>query len=71
MKITEIRDMSDEQLEVTLRETSQQLFRLRIQSQTERLDVPSELRKSRQVIARIKTVQTERAKAAAASSAEA
>lgn len=69
MKISEIRDMSDEQLDVTLRETSQQLFRLRIQSQTERLDVPSELRKNRQIIARIKTVQTERAKAAEASSA--
>jgi large subunit ribosomal protein L29 len=60
MKIKELREMSDEQLELTLKETSEGLFRLRVKSQTERLTAPSELRKSRAVIARIKTVQTER-----------
>ncbi len=52
--------MSDEQLAVTLRETTEGLFRLRLQAQTERLDAPSELRKHRQLIARIKTIQNER-----------
>ena len=33
-----------------------------MQAQTERLDAPSELRRHRRLIARIKTVQTERAK---------
>ena len=60
MKASELRDMSDEQLELALRETAEGLFRLRIQSQTERLDAPSELRRHRRLIARIKTIQRER-----------
>ena len=68
MKASELREMSDEQLEATFRETAENLFRLRIRSQTERLDAPSELRKLRRLIARIKTVQTERLQAAAAAS---
>ena len=65
MKIGELREMSDEQLELTLKEAAETLFKLRIQSQTERLDTPSELRKQRRMIARVKTLQTERAKTAA------
>ena len=45
------------------------LFRLRLQSQTERLDAPSELRKNRRLIARIKTVQRQRELKAAAAAA--
>jgi large subunit ribosomal protein L29 len=59
----ELRDMSDEQLELTLVEARDKLFRLRIQSQTERLDAPSELRGNRRLIARVKTLQTQRKKA--------
>jgi large subunit ribosomal protein L29 len=55
--------MSDEQLGITLKETADKLFRLRIQSQTERLNAPSELRHSRKLIARIKTLQSQRTKA--------
>jgi large subunit ribosomal protein L29 len=65
MKPAELREMSDEQLELTLKEHEHNLFRLRMQAQTERLDAPSELRRHRRLIARIKTVQTQRAKAAA------
>ena len=65
MKISELREMSDEQLELTLKEAAEMLFKLRIQSQTERLDTPSELRKQRRLIARVKTLQTERLTAAA------
>ena len=65
-KITELREMSDEQLRLTLQESAENLFRLRIQAQTERLDAPSELRKQRRLIARIKTLQGERARAATA-----
>ena len=61
---SELRDMSDEQLNLSLKEAADNFFRLRIQSQTERLDAPSELRKQRRLIARIKTIQTERAKVA-------
>ena len=61
MKITELREMSDEQLVLTLKETEQGLFRLRMQAQKQILDAPSEVRRHRRVIARIKTLQTERA----------
>lgn len=60
-KASELREMSDEQLQLTLKETAETLFRLRIKAQTERLDAPSELRKHRRLIARIKTIQTQRA----------
>ncbi len=65
----ELRDMSDEQLALTLKDTAESLFRLRIQAQTERLNAPSELRRYRRLIARIKTIQRQRemAKEAAAS----
>ena len=60
VKTAELREMSDEQLALTLKDTVDNLFRLRIQAQTERLDAPSELRKHRRTIARIKTLQRER-----------
>jgi large subunit ribosomal protein L29 len=60
MEAKELREMSDEQLDVTLKDTCTSLFRLRIQAQTERLDAPSELRRHRKLVARIKTVQSER-----------
>ncbi len=60
MKAAEIREMSDEQLQLTLDETCDRLFRLRMQAQTERLDAPSELRHHRKLVARIKTVQRAR-----------
>lgn len=66
MDAGELRQMSDEQLAVTLKETADNLFRLRIQSQTERLNAPTEIRNSRRLIARIKTIQTQRNKAVAA-----
>lgn len=64
-KASELREMSDEQLGLTLNEAAENLFRLRIRAQTERLDAPSELRKHRRLIARLKTIQTQRANAAA------
>jgi large subunit ribosomal protein L29 len=66
MKITELREMSDEQLVLTLKETEQGLFRLRMQAQKQILDAPSEVRRHRKVIARIKTLQTQRASKAVA-----
>ncbi len=64
---TELREMSDEQLEATNQDAAKTLFRLRFQSQSERLNTPSEIRMNKRLIARIKTIQTERQKAAAAS----
>ncbi len=60
MKPAEFRAMSDEQLDLTLKETVKNLFHLRFQSATERLETPSEIRKARRDVARIKTIQRER-----------
>jgi large subunit ribosomal protein L29 len=61
-KINELREMSDEQLQLTANEAAEKLFRLRFQAQAERLDVPSELRKCRRLIARVQTLQSERSR---------
>lgn len=60
MKTDELRAMSDEQLDLTLKDTIKNLFHLRIQSSTERLETPSEIKKARREVARIKTIQHER-----------
>jgi large subunit ribosomal protein L29 len=65
MKAAEYRAMPDEQLELTLKEAVKQLFHLRIQSATERLETPSEIRKVKKDIARIQTIKRERQLAAA------
>lgn len=57
---SELREMSDEQLTLELNQASQSLFNLRIQSQTETLNAPSEIRRNRRLIARIKTIQRQR-----------
>jgi len=66
--VLELREMSDEQLALSLKEAAESLFRLRLQAQTERLDAPSELRRFRRTIARIKTLQSERELASKSSS---
>ena len=63
MEASELREMGNDQLKAELKQHCTSLFRLRIQSQTERLDAPTELRRHRKVIARIKTIQSERRKA--------
>lgn len=69
MKFNELREMSDEQLTLTVQETEQGLFRLRMQAQKQILDAPSEVKRMRRLIAQIKTLQTQRASKAAASQA--
>ena len=64
MRNDELRELSDEQMELLLVETKDILFRLRLQSQTERLSAPSELQRNRRLIARIRTLQRERELAA-------
>jgi large subunit ribosomal protein L29 len=51
-----LREQSDDQLELLLQETKQNLFRLRLQSETERLEAPSEIIKAKREIARILTI---------------
>ena len=60
MKAREIREMSDEQLDLTLKDTIKHLFQLRFQSATERLETPSEIKKAKRDIARLKTIERKR-----------
>ncbi|HEV3298791.1 MAG TPA: 50S ribosomal protein L29 [Planctomycetaceae bacterium] len=64
-KATHLREMSPEQLDFSLTEAKKELFRLRFQAATEKLDAPSNLTKLRREIARIYTIQQERSTAAA------
>ncbi|MBL8816857.1 MAG: 50S ribosomal protein L29 [Planctomyces sp.] len=64
-KVKDLREMSSEQLLHELRTSQQTLFKLRVQAASERNDIPSNVKKLRQTIARIKTVQRERELAAA------
>ena len=70
MKAQELREMTNEDLQQTLADTSKRLFELRVQAQAERLDAPSEIRRSRRLIARIKTIQSQRDAAEAAEAVE-
>lgn len=60
MKPVEYRAMSDDQLMLTLKDTVKNLFHLRFQSATERLETPSEIQKAKREVARILTIQRER-----------
>ena len=60
MKSTEMREMSDEQLELTLKDVTKNLFHLRFQSATDRLETPSEIEKAKRDLARIRTIMKER-----------
>jgi large subunit ribosomal protein L29 len=53
----EFQGMSDEQLSLALKDTEKHLFQLRFQSATDRLETPSEIRKAKRDIARIRTIQ--------------
>jgi large subunit ribosomal protein L29 len=55
-KASELRDHSDDQLELQLKDVQNNLFRLRLQSETERLEAPSEIIKAKREVARIKTI---------------
>jgi large subunit ribosomal protein L29 len=57
-----IRDLSDQELEVKERELQEALFRLRLRRGTNQLESPAALIQTRRDIARIKTIQGERAR---------
>lgn len=64
MKAAEYREMDDQQLQLALQELNKNVFHLRFQSATDRLETPSELRKAKREVARIKTIQRQRQLAA-------
>jgi large subunit ribosomal protein L29 len=60
MKYSELNKESDDQLAATLADVEKHLFQLRFQSATDRLETPSEIRKAKRDIARIRTLQRAR-----------
>ena len=66
MKIAEIRELPNEEINRELAEKRRALFNLRFQRETEQLERPAELRKLKKDVARLLTVLHERELAEAA-----
>ena len=60
MRARELREMTDEELDMRLADTRQVLFNLRFQSATGALENPARLKHAKREIARILTVRNER-----------
>jgi large subunit ribosomal protein L29 len=65
MRPEEIRDMAETEIEQTLEQLSDELFDLRMRSAYEELENPDRIRQVKRDIARMKTIQHERRRAAA------
>jgi large subunit ribosomal protein L29 len=63
MKATELQELTEDELEVKLGELTEERFRLRFRSATEAIEDTSTFRSLRRDIARIKTIQRQRAQA--------
>ena len=63
-KVEDLRVKSDDQLSADLADLKREQFNLRFQSATNQLEKPSRVREVRRSIARIKTLQHQRARAA-------
>ena len=61
----DLRAKTDDQLTAELTELKREQYNLRFQAATNQLDKPSRIREVRRTIAQIKTLQNERAAAAA------
>lgn len=61
MKAAELREFSDEELDGKLRELQEELFNLRFQLATGQIENVGRIRTVRRDIARLKTVQQQRA----------
>ena len=60
MKISEIRELSNEEINAKLKESKAEIFNLRFQQATGNLEKPSRIRDLRHTVARLKTVLRER-----------
>ena len=64
-KFDDLRTRSDDELTTQLGELKREQFNLRFQAATNQLEKPSRVREVRRTIAKIRTLQSERARAAA------
>ncbi len=62
MEAKEMRDLSDEDLSQTLQENLEELYNLRFQKASERIENPGRMKEIKRNVARIKTVVRERSK---------
>ena len=63
MKTSQMREKSEGELETREKELSEQLYKLRFQRATGRMEAPSKVKEVRREIARIKTLLNERSRA--------
>ena len=61
MKMTELHDLSPDELRVRERELTDEIFHLRLRRATAQLTNPMKLRQSRRTLARVKTLLRQRA----------
>ncbi len=59
-KVRELREMSDDQIRLVWKDSAETLFKLRLQSQTEKLGAPTDVKKHRRAIARCQTLLAQR-----------
>ena len=64
-RVADLRGQSDDQLVEAATQLKREAFNLRFQAATSQLEKPSRVREVRRDIARIKTLQAERARSAA------
>ncbi len=63
--VEDLKHKTDDQLQTQLAELKREQFNLRFQAATNQLEKPSRVREVRRTIARIKTLQNQRARASA------
>ena len=66
MKVSELRELSDQELDKRIRDTEEELVNMRIRKQVGQVEHPHEIRILRRDIARMKTIAGEKQKQAAA-----
>lgn len=63
MKVTELRELTDDELRQRQEETGKELFNLRVQQSTGQIEKATRIRELRRDMARILTIRRERANA--------
>ena len=70
MKIAEIKNLTPAELRARKHELKNEIFHLRLQQQSGQLENPSLLKQLRREIARVETIATQKARAAAPAAAK-
>jgi large subunit ribosomal protein L29 len=60
VKASDVRDLSNEEIETKISEAQEELFRLRFRSATQQIENPSLIKSLRRDVARMRTILSER-----------